>query len=773
MKQLTVFLTAFSLFIALSGCAGGGDDDDEESHLADTDDDVDDDDDSAAPEDDLDDDSADDDVEPEGPCGSTAVYASDGECVYRLRAWETGKYGASIGYRAMDRTLLIASTVGRDLTLFSRPLDEPSAAWDVETVASFAITPSMAVDGAGYVHLAFQDLRTDSLAYVTNASGAWVFETVDAIGWDWKINPKSHPWLRTKIAVANDGGVHVAYVRPADQEVLYAVRKDGVWTTQVLETGETRWDGSEPVWEYPGKWLELAVDSAGAAHVIYKTHFGRSFSGEGRETTYAANVPGNWELQRLPTVFDDKSSDASITDVNFPHLAIDGTGRPAVTFTTDDDLMYFAVYDGKTWALQMVSEKKISDTYDLIFDAGNRALVFPRACPGSAVSCYFEQDGENWMRREMDFGDVHVKSADAFEFIEAESGNLQAVATIADSAQDVHLTHLASGSTWTAEDLPRPTEEFGSDLRSMDGEGHAHFMHWKDGAWRHVEFDGREFTHQTVSLDTPPGNGARDFIVTPSGDLHLVYKPDHDADETYHLRRVNGEWAFDEMSTGEHSLYSVALGVMPDERIAFLADVWKSEYSNIQFFTPDGGDGWSGESSNLPGASWPVRRLPFDQDGFAHLLYFAGGLKYATNTTGEWTTQLIPSTKTDDVTLDDYVVSADGAIHGVTEDRESGRLVYATNASGDWVVEWASSKFVEAHSARIAMQDDEVHVVYGVESVLEPRKGVVLSSRIDGEWQDRILEVADGQVQEFWITPDGRMHTITSSFGGTYYSVYE
>lgn len=99
----------------------------------------------------------------------------------------------------------------------------------------------LVVDGAGAVHVA--DLG-DGVRYMTNASGAWTVEAVDPGG-------RGSPSL----AVDHTGHVHLAY--SSADGTMYATNASGSWIVRSLGGSHP---SNEPV---------VRVDGIGRAHVVY------------------------------------------------------------------------------------------------------------------------------------------------------------------------------------------------------------------------------------------------------------------------------------------------------------------------------------------------------------------------------------------------------------------------------------------------------------------------------------------------------------------------
>jgi hypothetical protein len=138
---------------------------------------------------------------------------------------------------------------------------------------------SLVVDAAGAVHAAYFATGDASVRYATNASGAWVAETV---GTNAILGVGSRP---VTLALASDGSVHVAWNDDVN-DLRFATNTSGAWVTEVLDS-----DGST------GVSPNLVIDAGGADHIAYTNV-------SDLELRHATNASGAWTIETLDLAYE-------------------------------------------------------------------------------------------------------------------------------------------------------------------------------------------------------------------------------------------------------------------------------------------------------------------------------------------------------------------------------------------------------------------------------------------------------------------------------------
>ncbi len=194
----------------------------------------------------------------------------------------------------------------------------PLGGWATLIVTDNAVQdeyPSIAVDGSGAIHVAYQSYDdaafTYDLWYATYSGGAWSFgQVTHSAGF----NDKA-----PSLALDGAGKAHLAWevgAAMADPEIGYATDAGGAWITTTL-TANADHDTSPC----------LAVDGNGQVHVAYE-----HFDGTRYHIHYVSNAGGAWAT----SVVASAPVQGAFLAANDHALAVDGAGYVHVTYFADD-----------------------------------------------------------------------------------------------------------------------------------------------------------------------------------------------------------------------------------------------------------------------------------------------------------------------------------------------------------------------------------------------------------------------------------------------------
>lgn len=142
-----------------------------------------------------------------------------------------GDYLPRIGYQDGDRDLHWAVRSGR---VWQSEIVEGDLGGNGPFVAAFSL------DEQGAAHVSYRAAEERQLRYATNATGVWVYETIEMPGYSARTSA---------IGIDGDAYAHIVFSRDDRQDqpedLLFATRAGGAWTQQTIdEEGRTGWGPS-------------------------------------------------------------------------------------------------------------------------------------------------------------------------------------------------------------------------------------------------------------------------------------------------------------------------------------------------------------------------------------------------------------------------------------------------------------------------------------------------------------------------------------------------
>lgn len=158
------------------------------------------------------------------------------------------------------------------------------------------------VDGEDHIHITLLDQDTDTVKYVTNASGDWVISEILTL---------TYPFHQFSMAVDYSGNVHVAFQYGIYSGIEYLTNASGYWDREQIAYPTGYHANLKPP--------SIAVDGFGRVHV--------SYAGETDwpELWYATNASGSWVSSEVFPVLDLGGANVIAAD-NDGHAHIVSTG---------------------------------------------------------------------------------------------------------------------------------------------------------------------------------------------------------------------------------------------------------------------------------------------------------------------------------------------------------------------------------------------------------------------------------------------------------------
>lgn len=213
---------------------------------------------------------------------------------------------------AVDSTGAVHACYGISSTLYyANNIGGTWSSSDVSTLVpgTTGAQCDIAIGGNDSIHISMLDSPSHDLLYLSNASGNWAVDTLDAHSGN-PVNTAHN----TSIATDSTGNAHIAYFHDyEDNDLEYATNASGVWTTSKIDSdGDVGYD------------CDLALDSAGRVHIVYEDHTGS------RLLKYATNGAGLWTTDILSSVGNGNTS-----------IAIDSLDHVHVTYTDANDQLTY------------------------------------------------------------------------------------------------------------------------------------------------------------------------------------------------------------------------------------------------------------------------------------------------------------------------------------------------------------------------------------------------------------------------------------------------
>lgn len=319
---------------------------------------------------------------------------------------------------------------------------------------------------------------------------------------------------------------------------------------------------------------------------------------------------------------------------------------------------------------------------------------------GRAHIAYFEQTGEEQIAdASVPYGNLKyaTNASGSWQAFMLDEGAGMTPRIAVDQNDKVHIVHTRLG----ASDIPRIL-----DLKYTTN---------RSGAW------------ETVTIHSEVVKGAdASIVVDSSGKVHIscrneegVGSPGGGQGGLRYVTNASGEWAWYDVDTSPTAGNDGDIAVGRDGRVHIS---YLDKSAGLKYATDASGPWQTQVVDDTPNVGWNTS-IAVDSANKIHISYSDPGpildppgngyLKYATNASGHWTTQIIDDRDAGyftglDVDSQDQVHIAYYAWDGA-----AGRLKYATNASGSWVSETVDEDGAVGLYCAIAVDaEDNPHISY-------------------------------------------------------------
>ena len=282
-------------------------------------------DDDIADDDSGNDDSADDDISDD----DTTILPTP--VVKRLEGGLAGDSGVSIC--RLDNAVYIAACKAHELMLFHK--DDGLSEWQQEIIDAWAAAPSLTVSSTGDVHLAYYNSPDSTLKYARRNSNGWSIEVIESGADKW------NEYYRCHIKLDAADQPIIAFYSTLNGHLKLTSKGVGGWN--LVDLGVC------------GRDNDFVIDGNGYFHF---THTG--WNGNRWAPFYLTNLNGSW----LDQLIDD-----GIDFTRYLSLAVDTNGAAHVCYSTDEvPLLKYAVNTGGSWHMEDVTESEYFGITNIALD---------------------------------------------------------------------------------------------------------------------------------------------------------------------------------------------------------------------------------------------------------------------------------------------------------------------------------------------------------------------------------------------------------------------
>ncbi|MBI4824804.1 MAG: hypothetical protein HY807_00065, partial [Nitrospirae bacterium] len=589
-----------------------------------------------------------------------------------------------------------------------------SGAWTVESVVKSGNDLSIAVDSAGKAHISYRetidtvDINGDhsytlNLKYATNASGSWVFKTIDTGRTGWQ----------SSIAVDSSGKIHIAYLDMYIDDILkYATNSSGLWNITTIDNSGNVGSPS------------ITIDSSNKAHVIYLD----TTDGLARNFVYANNRTGAW--------IKEYALSGQSSSVNISGNSLDPSGKLHFLLMDTGTIKHVTNSSG-SWTTELIANGAINPygSCSMTLDNSGKvhtAYVSTKFGETNKLN-YLTNHSGNWAGSLADSG--------------SSSGNSNSIAV--DSSGHVHISYINSADgknttfgklsyasnasgTWRKEVIDNLSHVYSPDATSIavDRYGYVHISYYDSGsripkyatnAYGKWVIENVDIKESAIQI-----SGESSIALDSSGKVHISYSCKYTASSSpqclAYVTNATGAWTHKILYSGAGSS-KIAIDSLDNVHIGFISTT--SGTFMIMHITNAVGEWVSEQVGNSYEGRFDMALDSYDN---VHFVYLKSGipsittkiLQHTVKKNDAWTSETFPETSSsnDNIRHPKIVLDPSDNVHILYQDGtvyQQGSIKYISNVTGAWVSGVVDDKIIGSYLKLASMavdSSDNIHVSY-------------------------------------------------------------
>lgn len=502
---------------------------------------------------------------------------------------------------------------------------------DISTCSSRAIAVNPVT---GQPHVLFGGSEGLLHAYYDGAT--WHTETVDS-----STVVRKYTGECFSIAVDASGKVHVSYYDSTNSDLRYATNASGSWVASTLDS--TGFVGDENA---------IATDHSMKVHISY-------YDATNRDLKYATNASGSWVISTLDSAgyVGRKSSIASDAGSKVHISYVDETGL---------NLRYVTNASG-SWIVSNLATARAGHTSLALDPAGKVHIAYYDSLGSQRYVKYITNASGSWTGADIET-DSYTSSTE--------------ISLVADSGSSAHVVYRLSGTIKYATNVSgswavSPQWSGSGGSVASGNAGILHVSYNGNGGIRHASRSSGPWADSLIERAMTYSWTRRPCMAIDTSDTtHLVYISDQS--ELTYATNALGAWASGVVDAAGYAKDGTCY-LAVDSSGSVHVTYTKKGTSEVMYLS-NAGEAWA-VTTFESGTAGPVAT---GTGNTVHFTYVgSGGVTYATNSTGSWTSSVISSTGQSARALR---IAPDGsarAVYTKTAAPNPG-VFFATNESGSW-----------------------------------------------------------------------------------------